>query len=354
MIELIPDTTMHTKEADEFREFLEDQDARKKQKVVPFKDWEMTDEGMAIKSKKLGTSKVYPMRDSGMNSTLKLFGMPRKFYYEKSPSDMLVRDINRMKEEYTDDSELMCNMQKNEDGKYEIRAITQPTTRRVKKTVDVLDSTMLENRFLSGYYSEYGIRVTTTSDEKPIKVTKNDIINIGTDMAYSDIGWHMTNGSPHLFRLVCENGMIVKEKSSFLKAFRVQFGLNMDESNFLKVLAEHMSKIEIDAKKLQETFKAMKDHEVKELPYHNNIMSSVKSLVTPEIFTNDDKLSVKIMDTTAGKEKILPNVELPLYSLVDRITRLAKDRDQIKRAQIEALAGKITVQSHNQFLQMAA
>jgi hypothetical protein len=354
MIDLRDDLTMVTRDGDEFRSFLKEQDKLKKSRIVEFKNWQMTDEGLALKGKKLNKFKVYPMRDSGMVSTLKLFGMPRRFYYEKAPTDMLVRDINRMKEEFTEDSEIMCHMQKNDDGKYEMRAVTKPTTRRVKKTVDVIDSTIMNNQFLSGYYSEYGIRMTTTSNDKPIKVTKNDIINVGTDMAYSDIGWHMTNGSPHLFRLVCENGMIVKEKSSFLKAFRIQFGLNMDEQQFLKVLYEHMSKIEIDGKMLQETFKAMKDHQVRELPYHQSIMSNVKSLVTPEIFTNDEKLSVKVMDSNSGKEKIFPNLDLKVYSLVDKMTRLAKAQDQVGRMQLESLAGKVTVQSHNAFLQKAA
>jgi hypothetical protein len=354
MIELKDDITFKTRDENEFKSFIQEQDSLKKQKVVEFKNWEMTEEGLATKSKKLGKYKTYPMRDSGMVSTLRLFGMPRRFYYEKSPTDMLVRDINRMKEEYTEDSELMCHMQKNDDGKFEMRAVTKPTARKVKKTMDVLETGILNNQFLSGYYSEYGLRMTTTSDDKPIKVSKDDIINIGTDMAYSDIGWHMANGSPHLFRLICENGMIVKEKSPILNAFRIQFGLNMDEAQFIKVLYEHMSKIEIDSKKLQNTFKEMKQREVKELPYHTSVMSNVKSLVSPEVFANDDKLSVKVMDSISGKEKIFPNTNLNVYSLVDRVTRIAKTKEQIGRSQLESLAGKITIQSYNEFLQKAA
>jgi hypothetical protein len=147
--------------------------------------------------------------------------------------------------------------------------------------------------------------------------------------------------------------MIVKEKSPILNAFRVQFGANMDEAQFLKVLYEHMSKITIDSKKLQNTFKEMKQREVRELPYHNNIMSNVKSLVSPEAFANDDKLSVKVMDSLSGKEKIFPNLDLKVYSLVDRVTRIAKTKDQIGRSQMESLAGKITIQSHQQFLKAA-
>jgi hypothetical protein len=353
MIDLRDDVGMQTRDGDEFRGFLKDQDKLKKRRVVEFKNWEMTEEGMALKSKKLQRFKTYPMRDSGMISTLRLFGMPRNFYYDKSPTDMLVRDINRMKEEFTSDSELMCHMQKNEDNKYEMRAVTKPTVRKVKQTLDVMDASLLKNQFLSGYYSEYGMRMTTTSDDKPIKVTKNDIINIGTDMSYSDIGWHMTNGSPHLFRLVCENGMIVKEKSPILNAFRIQFGQNMEEEQFIRALYEHMSKITIDSKKLQTTFKEMKQHEVRELPQHNAIMGNVKSLVTPEVFANDEKLSVKVMDSLSGKEKVFPNLDLNVYSLVDKVTRLAKAKDQVGRSQMESLAGKITIQSHQQFLKAA-
>ena len=353
MIDLRDDMIFKTKDHDEFKNFLTEQDRLKKQRVVEFKNWEMTEDGLALKSKKLQKFKTYPMRDSGMVSTLRLFGMPRRFYYEKAPTDMLVRDINRMKEEYTEDSELLCHMQKNGEGKYEMRAVTKPTARRVKKTVDVLDTSLQKNTFLSGDYSEYGMRMTTTSDDKPIKVTKNDIINIGTDMSYSDIGWTMTNGSPHLFRLVCENGMVVKEKSDLLTAFRMQYGLNMDEATFLKVLYEHMSKIHIDARQLGDTFKEMKQREVRELPYHQSIMSNVKSLVTPEVFANDDKLSVKVMDASSGKEKIFPNLGLNVYSLVDKMTRLAKTKDQIGRMNLESLAGKVTVQSHNTWLRAA-
>ena len=353
MIELRDDVVFQTKDKDEFTSFINEQDVLKKQRVVEFKDWEMTEEGLALRSKKLQRFKTYPMRDTGMTSTLRLFGMPRNFYYEKSPTDMLVRDCNRMKEEYTSDSELMVHMQKNEDNKYEVRAVTKPTIRRVRKTSDVLESSLLKNQFLSGYYSETGLRMTTTSDDKPIKVTKNDIINIGTDMSYSDIGWHMTSGSPHLFRLVCENGMIVKEKSTILNAFRIQFCQNMEEDHFIRALYEHMSKIEIDGRKLQRTFKEMKQREVKELPQHTAIMSNVKSLVSPEVFANDDKLSVKVMDSISGKEKVFPNNNLNVYSLVDKVTRIAKTKEQIGRSQLESLAGRITIQSHNEFLKAA-
>ena len=354
MIELRDDVVFQTKDKNEFTDFINEQDALKKQKVVEFKNWEMTEEGLALKSKKLQRYKTYPMRNSGMISTLRLFGMPRNFYYEKSPTDMLVRDCNRMKEEYTSDSELMVHMQKNEDNQYEIRAVTKPTARRVKRTSNVLEASLLENQFLSGYYSETGLRMTTTSDNEPIKVTKNDIINIGTDMSYSDIGWHMTSGSPHLFRLVCENGMIIKEKSTMLDAFRIQFGQNIEEEYFLRTLYEHMSKITIDSKKLQKTFKEMKQREVKELPQHTSIMSNVKSLVTPEVFVNDDKLSIKVMDSISGKEKVFPNNNLNVYSLVDKITRIAKTKEQLGRSQLESLAGKITIQSHNEFFRKAA
>ena len=189
---------------------------------------------------------------------------------------------------------------------------------------------------------------------EPVQVAKDDIINIGTDMAYSDTGQHITNGSPHLFRLVCENGMVVKEKSPFLSAFRIYFGLSVEEKQFLKVLYESMSKITIDSEMLQTTFKEMKQHEIRELPQHNAIMSNVKSLVTSEVFTNDEKLSVKVMDSFSGKEKTFPNLGLNVYSLVDKVTRLAKAKDQIGRVQMESLAGKITIQSQHAFLQKAA
>ena len=95
MIELRDDVVFQTKDKDEFTSFINEQDALKKQRVVEFKDWEMTEEGLALRSKKLQRFKTYPMRDTGMTSTLRLFGMPRNFYYEKSPTDMLVRDCNR-------------------------------------------------------------------------------------------------------------------------------------------------------------------------------------------------------------------------------------------------------------------
>ena len=112
MIELIKNETRNFDSLKLMREFLKDEDSRKKEKLVEFKNWKFTKDGLRI-TRKNGKSKTYPMRDPGMKALLKTFGMPNNFYYKKSPTDMLVRDVNRMKDEYSSDSEMLVFLQDN-------------------------------------------------------------------------------------------------------------------------------------------------------------------------------------------------------------------------------------------------
>ena len=338
MIDLIKNQTFTTKRFKEFKGYLKDQDERKSEQVVQFKDWKFTEEGLKIKKKE------YPMRDSAMKTLLSTFGMPSKFYYTKSPTDMLIRDINRMKREYTEDSEMLVYFQDDE-----VRAVSKPSVRHATSHRQILDNSILGDvSFKMGSYNDYGMRMTTADDSKQVKVTKDDIMNVGSDLIYSDTGSHPTTGSPFLLRLVCTNGLVVKEKSPFLNSFSMSFGQKFTEDTFLETLNHNVSSIDIDTKILGKTFKAMRDQPINSLQYGESHMKKLRSAIGISKFDEHEKLSVKILDDEHEGRMI--NTELPLYSALDITTRMAKKYDSLTRRRIESLAGSLVVMSERELL----
>jgi len=128
MIDLITNDVRNFKKFKQFKNFIKEQDETKHEKIVKFSDWELTEDGLRIEKK------VHPMRDSAMKTLLKTFTMPIKFYYSKSPTDMLIKDVNRMRDEYTEDSEILVHFQENE-----VRAVSKPTFQKVRSSLDIIN-----------------------------------------------------------------------------------------------------------------------------------------------------------------------------------------------------------------------
>ena len=339
MIPLIENQATNFKSLKPFKEFIAEQESTKEHQLIEFKDWKLVDSGLQIKKE------TYPLRDSGMRTLLRTFSMPRDFYYKKSPTDMLVRDINRMKEEYTDDSQMLIFLQNKE-----VRAVSRPNFRPIP-IMNILDSSDLPKRtFEAGNYSDYGVRVITADETRQIKIAKGDIMNIGLDLVYSDIGFHPLAGSPYLNRLVCENGMVAKEKSPFLNAFTMNFGTASSENEFLKRLHENINSVTINTEKLRETFKVMKDNPIKALPLGERQMEKMRAVIGTREFNEQDKLTVKILDTTNDKERRVINTDLELYSALDITTRLAKKYEYLTKRKIETLAGGLVVMCSHELL----
>jgi hypothetical protein len=182
MIDLITNDVRNFKKFKQFKNFIKEQDETKHEKIVKFSDWELTEDGLRIEKK------VHPMRDSAMKTLLKTFTMPIKFYYSKSPTDMLIKDVNRMRDEYTEDSEILVHFQENE-----VRAVSKPTFQKVRSSLDIINGSMFgDSVFQAASYDDYGIRLTTVNKKEEIKVAKDDIMNTGSDIVYSDIGFTPT------------------------------------------------------------------------------------------------------------------------------------------------------------------
>uniref|UniRef100_A0A6M3L0T3 DUF932 domain-containing protein n=1 Tax=viral metagenome TaxID=1070528 RepID=A0A6M3L0T3_9ZZZZ len=344
MIELIENETRDFKSLKSIKEFLKEQDSRKKEKLVQFSDWEMTEHGLRIRTKK-DKHVTFPMRDSGMKTLLRTFQMPTKFYYSKSPTDMVVRDINRMRDEYSPDSEFIVYLQKPEDGgKSEVRAISKPSIKHLT-THEVLlnDTPISKNIFNIASYSDLGIRITTSDDSKPIKVEKGDIVNIGMELMYSDVGYFPVSGYPYLNRLVCTNGMVMREKNPLLNGFSMSYLSKMTEDVFLDTLNHNIGLVEVNAETLKDTFKIMKDTSISKLPLGEIQMKKIRNAIGVEKFDGHEKLTTKIMDE--DEEKRMINTDLDLYTALDITTRLSKEYDYLHRRRIETLAGSLVLMS---------
>ena len=337
MIELIKNKARNFKNYKTFREFVKEHDSTTKSKLIEFKDWKFTDEGLRIKKK------IYPMRDSGMKTLLKTFSMPTKFYYDKSPTDMLIKDINRMKREYTPDSTIMVHLQNNE-----VRAVSKPNAKSVKFGELLQAATISKKAFRSANWTDYGLRISLSEQNNQIKVTKNDIVDIGTELMYSDVGSFSTSGCPFLLRLVCTNGMVVKEKSPLLNSFSMSVFSEVPDEIYLGKLKTNLEMVTTDAKRLQKTFKVMKDNPINSLRTGELQMKKIRSAIGPEKFDEHEKLSIKRM--IDEKERRAINVDLELYTVVDIITRMAKEYDFFGRRKIEGLAGSLILMSENELL----
>ena len=343
MIDLVENETRNFKTLKGLRSFLKEEDSDKKERLVEFANWEMGEEGLGIKNKK-GKFKTYPMRDSGMKTLLKTFQMPVKFYYKKSPTDMLVRDINRMRDEFSPDSEMLVFIQNKE-----VRAVTRPNIKHVATHATLLDNCELnKNIFQRGSYSDYGLRITTSDEAKPIKVAKGDIINMGIELMYSDVGFFPTSGAPFLNRLICTNGLVIKEKNPLLTSFSMSFGTNMTEQNFLSHLNGNIKIVEADSGILKNTFRAMKDNSIKALPMGEAHARKIRSAIGIDKFDDHERLTKKVM--IDEKEEHAINLDLELYSLLDITTRMAKGYDYLNRRRIESLAGGLVLLSADSLL----
>lgn len=331
MIELKENKNHATKDLGKLRAMLREEDSKRKRETIQFKDWQMTEDGFKIKKK------VYPMRDSGMKTLLRLFHMPVKFYYETSPTDMLVRDINRIRDEYTEDSEMSVFFSGGE-----VRAITRPDIGVIDNHNSILESLNIgEKLFHKASFNDYGLRVMTTDSDKPIKVEKGDIINAGMELMYSDIGNHPTTGYPFFNRLICTNGLVIQEKSKFISGFKVNHTLKTPTEIFLKTINSNVEKITADTKVLSETFKKMKDITVRALPYGEQHLKRLRSVITPDRFDKHENMVLKVMEEESNKEKIIVNPDAVLYDVVDIATREAKAFHHLERRRIESMSGAL-------------
>ena len=324
----------------ELSEFLREQDDAKKTRFVTFDRWSLVEEGLRLK-KKDGKSRTYPMRDSGMRTLLKVLGMPTSFYYKKAPTDMLIRDINRMNDEYSRDSEVLVHLQDKE-----IRAVAKPNANNLKFHQALLDAADVSKQsFNMASYSDYGLRIIVTKDDiKPIEVKKGDIISSGCELMYSDIGYFPTTGVPHLTRLICTNGAVLREKNPLLTMFALSFTRKQSEDYFLKHVHEGVQNIDADTKKLAGIFKAMRDHQIKDLTNGELLAKKIRSAMGVTKFDEHDKLSIKIMD--GSDEKAVVNTDLGLYDFMDVVTRMAKSYNYLTRRKIEGLVGSMIIKSN--------
>ena len=318
MIDLIPNEIKNFKKQSNFLGFLREQDKTKKEQTVEFKDWTLKEDGLKVKGK------TYPLRDSGMKTLLRTFQMPVNFYYKKAPTDMLIRDINRMKEEYTEDSEIMMCTQDNE-----VRAITKPSHRFVRDTKVLERSGIGRNIFHSGSYSDYGIRVVTSDAEKPVEVSKGDVMNIGLELMSSDVGHFPTTGFPYLNRLVCTNGLVMREKHPLLNGFKMSYSISMNEDIFLDQLNTNIKTVDANGKMLGDTFKIMKKNPVKSLSHGEDQVKKIRNAVGKSKFDANEKLVIKMMIDEKEEEAI--NLDLDLYTVLDLTTRFAKEHDYLNR-----------------------
>jgi hypothetical protein len=338
MIELIQNETANFSSLKETKEYLREQDSEKSHMTVTFENWKLTDEGLRIISDK--GKKVYPIRESGMKTLLRTFGMPLKFYFDKSPTDMLIRDVNRMNQEYTRDSEVMVFLQNKE-----VRAVAKPTTQVLERHTKLLEAIEVSSdTFERASYSDYGLRmVAKSTNTKPIEVKKGDIINSGYELMYSDTGLFPTSGVPHLLRLICENGCVIREKHSLLSNFTQAFSPRMKEEDFLGHVASGVKSINADTKMLSETFKAMRSNQIKDLQNGEICVRKVRSAIGPGKFDEHEKLSVKIMVDEDETSAI--NTDLGLYDFMDITTRMAKEYEYLSRRRIESLVGSLVMES---------
>lgn len=340
MIELKENKTFTTKEIKKFTEFVKEQDAKKKQELINFSDWEFTKEGLRIKKK------TYEMRDSAMKTLLHLFKMPVSFYYETSPTDMLVRDVNRMKDEFTSDSQMWVYWQDKE-----IRAVSRPNIAVAPPHTDLFSSMKLENlEFKRGNYSDYGLRfLCSDTSIRPIKVEKGDLVEVGNEIMHSDIGQFPTTGIPFLNRLICTNGMVMTEKSPLVDGFTLSRLKSIPPKEFLEQFSSNLSRIKSNTTVLTDTLKAMKDHPVSDLRTGEDIMKKIRLSIGTDEFDKNEKLTQTLM-LEGEKKKTIINLGVPLYDALDVTTRLAKKQPFLERRKTEGLCGSLVLRSANQFI----
>lgn len=332
MIPLIETTPRAFKSYLKFDSFLRRQQVTKTSRSVLFNGWAVTENGLKVNGNE------YPMRDISMRQLLKTLGMPQKFYMEKAPTDMTIRDINRMRDEFTKDSEMIVYFQENNDGQKEVRGIAEPNFREMPYP-KLLKSLPVKEKFKHASYSDWGIRITTTDPVNIIKVQKNDIIEVGSDLVYSDTGCTSLVGSPFFNRLVCTNGMVVREASNLVQSFRTRFTWRNEEEAWLRETHEKFNQITVDCKKLATVFKIMRDEPMEVLDGADTFMRKVRSAVTKPVFDSDEQLTSSIKD--GEKEKKVINLGISIYVALAQITTLAKTLAFVERRKLEIMAGAL-------------
>jgi len=312
-----------------FKNFVLEQEKSKTESEVEFKDLTVTENGLKVEGKE------HPVRDLAMRQLLKTFQMPIRFYMDKSPTDMTIRDINRMKDEYTDDSVLKIFFQGNE-----IRGVADPNFRHVGYA-ELLKKIPIMQNFKTANYSDWGIRITTADPADLIKVKKDDIVEVGTDLVYSDTGWSVFVGRPFFNRLACMNGMVVREATDLISSFRTRFTHHMEKTEWLKAVRKSCKEITVDSKKMATIFKVMKDEPLEKLDSSDNFMRRVRTMVTAEVFNSDKELVKKIRD--GEKEKCVLNLGVSIYFALAQITVLAKTLAFVERRRLETMAGGLVM-----------
>jgi hypothetical protein len=339
MIELKDNEVFSTKNLKDFTTHVKEQDTGKRAELVNFSDWELTEDGLKV------GKKTYEMRDSAMKSLLKLFHMPVSFYYETSPTDMLIRDVNRMNKEFTQDSQMWTYWQ----GK-EVRAVSRPSIAVAPPHQDLFTAMKLENlEFKRGNYSDYGIRyLCADSSIRPIKVEKGDLVEIGSEVMHSDIGHFPTSGIPFLNRLICTNGMVMAEKSPLVQGFVLSRVKAISPQDFLVRFNSGFNAIKSNSQRLTDTFKAMKDNPIAALRTGESIMKKLRLSIGTDEFDKQETLVQSVMEEDEKEKKIL-NLTVPLYEALDVTTRLAKRQPYLERRKTEGLCGSLVLQSASQF-----
>lgn len=318
-----------------FEGFVADQEKTKRTVETQFKDWAVTDTGLKVQGEE------YPMRDHAMRQLLRTLEMPVRFYMDKAPTDMAVRDINRMRDEYTEDSEMQVFLQKN-NGQPEVRGVADPNFQAIRYP-KVISRLKVKEGFKEASYSDWGIRITTTDKTDLIKVQKNDIVEIGNDLVYSDVNSVPFVGSPFFLRLACTNGMVVREATDLVHSFRMRSTVRIEQDAWLQTLGENCRAITVNSKKIATVFKIMRDEPMEALDGADNFMRQVKSRVGAEVFNSDEELTKEIKD--GDKKKRVIDLGVTIYAALAAVTVLAKTLAFVERRRLEIHAGTLVART---------
>jgi len=335
MISLIETTPTTFEDLKRFKSFVADQQETKSTIETQFKDWELTDTGLKVQGEE------YPMRIHAMKQLLKTLEMPIGFYMEKAPTDMLVRDINRMRDEYTEDSEMQVFLQKN-NGDCEVRGVADPNFMPIRYP-KILERLKVKEGFKEASYSDWGVRITTAHKADLIKVQKNDIVEIGNDLVYSDVNSVPFVGSPFFLRLACTNGLVVREAADMVHAFRMRSTAHMKEDIWLQTLKENCRAITVNTKKMATVFKVMRNEPMEALDGADNFMRTVKSKVGSDVFNSDEELTKEVKD--GDKKKRVIDLGITIYTAMAAITVLAKTLAFVERRKLEIHAGNLVART---------
>lgn len=346
-IEVIKNETRRFSDKNEFIDFASHIDDLNKYEFVTFEDMKFNKDG-TFDVKKNGKTKSYKFTESGLNTLLKTFGMPVDFYMNKAPSDMLIRDLNRMKATYSSDSEVRVCFK--EDT---IKGVMRPTISVVKNKS--IASSLLNSPFEFKFadMDDYGMRITNAGSSlaPDIKVQKGDIVSCGVDATYSDIANTKTALTPFLMRLVCTNGMVLQDKNNSYLPHSVFMPLAYKQSKkvYLQNYQDAIKEIIIDTSYVSKALKAMREHPISDIEKGEPLAKKIRNSLTPKIFDEIDGLIVKVMNQDTNRESREINTDYLLYDFLDKATRLARDQVQMRRRLTESYAGLLISESGKAF-----